>query len=330
MKKKRLIFFFFLGLFFGEVQAQFEAQFSQYAENKAAINPGAIAENDMINGIFVVRQQWMGFKNAPRNIFAAVNTPVSIMGTDHGMGLSVLSSSAGLYVNQNGLFQYSYKAKTSGKVLGLDLSGGVLSLGLNAGFIYQAFDWSKANVVPVDNGKPIENDFHRNEAFPTDTTGFSFDMGWGVFFSNEKMYAGFSGLHMPNTGVKYEGSSKEVKLYAPRVYYLTGGCNISLSNTLYVLKPSTLIKTDFKSYQMELTGLLEYNKTIQGGLSYRFQDAFVFIVGINLLNGLYAAYSYDLPISRMILSGGSHEISLRYSFKPQFTGQSKHKVIHIL
>jgi len=112
--------------------------------------------------------------------------------------------------------------------------------------------------------------------------------------------------------------------------YLTGGYNISLPNTFYALKPSTLIKTDFSSFQMEFTGLLEYNKKIQGGLSYRFQDAFVFIIGINLFSGLYAAYSYDLPTSRMIISGGSHEISLRYSFKPEFSKRNKYKSERIL
>jgi len=322
MKKKRLIFFFFLGFFIWEMQAQFDAQFSQYAENKEAINPGAVAENDLLNLFGVYRQQWAGFKNAPSDMFFSVNTPVSIEGTDHGVGLSFFSNSAGLFLNNSVLLQYSYKMK---------LFDGVLGLGLNVGAIWQAFNLDGR--VDFTGGEIDGNDFHveNDPSVPKggkDDTPTAFDAGVGCFFSNKKMYVGLSALHLTAPSMSYDGLAKD--LYVPRVFYLTGGYNISLSNTLYVLKPSTLIKTDFKSYQMELTGLLEYNKTIQGGLSYRFQDAFVFIVGINLFSGLYAAYSYDLPISRMILSGGSHEISLRYSFKPQFAGQSKYKVGNIL
>ena len=49
MKKKRLLFFFFLNLLVGEVMAQFDAMFSQYMDFQEATNPAAIAENDMMN-----------------------------------------------------------------------------------------------------------------------------------------------------------------------------------------------------------------------------------------------------------------------------------------
>lgn len=306
------------------MQAQFDAQFSQYVENKAAINPGSIAENDLLNLFGAYRWQWAGFKNAPSDMFFSVNAPVDIAGTKHGVGLSFLRSSAGLFVNQSVLLQYSYKMK---------LFDGELGLGLNVGFMNQTFDPDGRIDLTGGAGKEDGNDFHveNDPSVPKggqDDMPIAFDAGFGAYFSNKKMYVGLSALHLTAPNMSYDGLAKD--LYVPRVYYLTGGYNISLSNTLFTVKPSTLVKTDFKSYQMELTGLLEYNKTIQGGLSYRFQDAFVFIVGINLFSGLYAAYSYDLPVSRMILSGGSHEISLRYSFKPQFSGQSKHKVGNIL
>ncbi len=323
MKRKRLIFFFFLGFFIGEMQAQFDAQFSQYVENKAAMNPGAIAENDLLNLFGVYRGQWTGFKNAPSDMFFSVNTPVSIEGTKHGVGLSFFKSSAGLFVNQSVLLQYSYKMR---------LFDGILGLGLNIGFMNQTFDPDGKVNLTGGAGEDMGNDFHveNDPSVPKggDDSPNAFDAGFGAYFSNKKMYVGLSALHLTAPSMSYDELAKD--LYVPRVFYLTGGYNISLSNTLYVLKPSALVKTDFKSYQMELTGLLEYNKTIQGGLSYRFEDAFVFIVGINLFSGLYAAYSYDLPVSRMILSGGSHEISLRYSFKPQFTKAGKHVVGNIL
>jgi type IX secretion system PorP/SprF family membrane protein len=322
MKTKRFIFFFFLGFFVGEMQAQFDAQFSLYAENQEAINPGAVAENDLVNLFGIYRQQWAWLgKNTPANMFFSVNAPISIAGTKHGVGLSFFDSSAGLFINQSVLLQYSYK---------MQLLDGVLGLGLNVGYVNQTFDRSNADPTG-GKGKLGEGDDYHNPSDPffsaADENAIAFDAGVGCFFSNKEMYAGISVLHLGAPTLDYGTTAT---LYIPRVFYLTGGYNISLSDPLYHLKPSTLVKTDFSSFQMELTALLEYDKKFQGGISYRFSDAFVFIVGINLLSGLYAAFSYDLPTSKMIRTGGSAEIALRYSFKPEFARRSKYKSVDIL
>jgi type IX secretion system PorP/SprF family membrane protein len=322
MKKKRFIFFFFLSFIFGEINAQLDAQYSQYMENQAATNPGSIAENEMLNLSGVYRQQWAGFKNAPSDMFFSVNTPIRIAEAKHGIGLGFSIENIGLFKNQSVLLQYSYK---------MELLDGVLGLGLNAGFVNQTFNRNDAD--PTGNGGQSGDgdDYHKQDdiiiSSATEDGDIAFDAGVGCFFSNKNMYAGLSVLHLTAPKMDFGGSAI---LYVPRIFYLTGGYNISLSNTFYVLKPSTLIKTDFSTFQIELTGLLEYKEKIQGGISYRFQDAFVFMIGINLFNGLYAGYSYDLPVSKMIRSGGSHEISLRYSFKPEFTKKNKHKAERIL
>jgi len=318
MKKKRFILFLFLGFFVGEIQAQFDAQFSQYAENKEAINPGAVAENGLTNLFLVYKMQWMGFKNSPSNLFASVNTPIDIAGTKHGVGLFFTNNTAGLFTNNSVLLQYSYKMK---------LFDGVLGLGLNAGAAWQAFRWGSAKAVPEGAESGMGNDYHEADVFPRDSVSLAFDAGVGAFFSNKKMYAGLSVSHLTAPNMDHDGSPV---LYLPRIFYLTGGYNIPLSNALYTVKPSTLIKTDFISMQAELTGLLEYDKKIYGGLSYRFQDAFIFIVGMNLFDGLYAACSYDLPTSKMITSGGSLEVSIRYSFQLEFGKKNRHVSDRIL
>ena len=321
MNKKQFIFFFFLSFATGKIMAQLDAQFSQYTENQAVTNPGSIAGNDMLNLSGVYRQQWAGFKNAPSDMFFSLNTPITVFETKHGAGLAFSKENIGLFQTQSVLLQYSYKIK---------LSYGILGLGLNVGFINQTFKKDEADLT--GNGGQLgdgDNYHDLNDPFLTakETDDIVFDAGVGCFFSNPDMYVGISVLHLTAPKTDYGGATN---LYVPRVFYLTGGYNISLSNAFYVLKPSTIIRTDFHSFQIQLTGLLEYNKKIQGGLSYRLQDAIVFMVGANLISGLYAAYSYDLPISKMIRSGGSHEVSLRYSFKPEFSKKNKYKSVRIL
>ncbi len=331
MKKKRIIFFFFLGFFAGEIQAQFDAQYSLYMENKEAINPGAMTENGLTNLFGVYRQQWVGYfgfgKSAPFDMFFSANTPVNIAGTKHGIGVSFSRKQVGLFGTNSVLLQYSYKAK---------LFDGELGLGFNAGGIKQTFDKEGADFT---GGK--DNNYH-NHNFNAGVDGSQqddpfmnledappvFDAGVGFYFSNKEMYVGLSALHLPTWFGKEVDYGVE-KLYVPSIIYLTGGYNISLSDALYILKPSTLMRTDGSTLQVELTGLLEYDKKIQGGMSYRFGDGLVFIAGMNLLSGVYVNLSYDLPLSRMV-SVGSLEVSLRYSLKLEFSRNSKHKLHNIL
>jgi type IX secretion system PorP/SprF family membrane protein len=322
MQKKRFIFFFFLCFLVEGIQAQLDPQFSHYMENQAATNPGSIAQNEMLNLSGAYKQQWSGFKNAPENMFFSVNMPLTIAETKHGVGIGFLRESVGLFRNQSVLLQYSYKMK---------LFDGVLGLGLNVGVVNQTFNRNDAD--PTGNGGQIPDgdDYHsQNDQIlsgASEDDDIAFDAGFGAFFTNDDMFAGLSVLHLTAPETDFGGSTK---LYIPRIFYLTGGYNISLSNTFYVVKPSTQIRTDLSSYQIELTCLLEYNKKIHGGISYRLQDAFVFMLGLDLFNGLNIGYAYDLPTSKMIKSGGSHEIFLRYSFKLELAKKNKVRAIDVL
>ncbi len=99
-----------------------------------------------------------------------------------------------------------------------------------------------------------------------------------------------------------------------------------------MFKPSSLVKTDFSSLQCDLTARVEYDNKYWGGLSYRFQDAVMFLAGLNVTGGLSIGYSYDLPTSQIItVSSGSHEILVMYSFEYLFSKKnSKYRSIRIL
>jgi type IX secretion system PorP/SprF family membrane protein len=322
MQKKRFIFFFFVCLLVEGIQAQLDPQFSQYMKNQAATNPGSIAQNEMLDISGIYKQQWAGFKNAPENMFFSVSMPLTISETKHGMGIGFFRNSAGLFKNQSVLLQYSYKMK---------LFNGVLGLGVNVGFVNQTFNRNDAD--PTGNGGQIPDgdDYHsQNDPLlsgASEDDDIVFDAGFGAFFTNENAFAGLSVLHLTAPETNFGGSTK---LYIPRIFYLAGGYNISLSNTFYVLQPSAQVRTDLSSYQIELSCLLEYDKKIHGGISYRLQDAVIFMLGLDLFNGLNIGYAYDLPISKMIKSGGSHEIFLRYSFKLEFAKKNKVKAIDVL
>lgn len=329
MRKKHLIsIVFFLTISMLNSMAQVP-QFSQYMEMPTTTNPAAVAEDEMMSVFGVFRRQWAGFSGGPQNVFASFNAPFKAGRTKHGAGIVFSSDEIGLFRNQSVLLQYSYKVK---------LRSGRLSLGLGVGFINNTFDKDKVDFTGESNKVMSGDDFHKeSDPFVSGWTEKSeddqmsdilFDVSFGAMYSTDNYYIGLSALHLTSGTIDY--GNETYTMYVPRTFFLTGGYNFTTSNPLVTLTPSAMLKTDFCSWQAEVSGLLEYNKRVRGGISYRFGDAFVFILGMDVISGLRLGYSYDLPTSKLIRSGGSHEVYLRYSFKPQFTKKNKYKSDRIL
>lgn len=325
-KKHWILTLFFLTISILNSVGQMTPHFSQYMELPTTTNPAAVAENDMMSVFGVFRRQWAGFSGGPQDVFFSFNAPFKAGRTQHGAGIVFSSDEIGLFKNQSVLLQYSYKTK---------LWSGRLSLGLGIGFINHTFDKKNVDFTGGDEDKVMTGDeFHKDSdpfvsGFTADgSSDVLFDVSFGCLYTGERYYIGLSVLHL-NAGTIDLGN-ESYTLYVPRSCFLTGGYNFSTSNPLVSLTPSAMLKTDFRTWQAEVSGLLEYNKRVRGGISYRFGDAFVFILGMDVISGLRLGYSYDLPTSKLIRSGGSHEVYLRYSFKPQFTKKNKYKSDRIL
>ena len=90
-----------------------------------------------------------------------------------------------------------------------------------------------------------------------------------------------------------------------RHYYLTGGYHISLDNQGlpgFEVIPSTLIKTDGVTMQIDINAMVQYNNKFWAGVSYRKTDAVVIMLGLKpfgpgMWENLKIGYSYDLMTS---------------------------------
>lgn len=314
-----------MSLFFVEVSAQKSPQFSQYVEYQSAINPAAVAVDDMMSVGGIYRLQWIGFKGAPKDLLFSIAYPFKVGDTNHGVGLIFSSDDIGLFKNQGVLFQYSYK---------FNLPTGSLSLGLNVGFISQTVDKESVDLTG-GAGELMDGDEYHQASDPFidgfTAEGYSdvaFDASFGCMYRTDVSFVGLSVQHLTASAV--ELGADNYQLYIPRSYHLFGGYTFETHNPQWTVTPVAYVKTNLSTWQAEVTGLLEYSKRVRGGISYRFGDSFVFLFGIDIIQGLHLGYSYDLPTSKMIRSGGSHEVSLRYCFKPQFTKKNKYKSERIL
>jgi len=321
--KKAVLSILFLLISVGSVFSQFDAQLSQYMFHISSFNPAAVGDGDMIQITGQHRIQWLGIPNAGRTTVFSINSPFKIGKNINGIGLSFINDKVGQFVTQSAHLQYAYKHKLGAGVLSIGTDIGFVSLGFNNGDSIQ----DPSHAVPSwDSYHDISAD---NEIPKSAVVGISFDMNVGAFYSTPTYYAGLSYSHLNNPTVTW-GEKSEFKQYGS--LYLTGGYKFVFADPKYVLRPSTLLKTDFSSMQLDVSSRLEYDSKYWGGLSYRIQDAVVVLAGINISGGLSIGYSYDLPTSKIItVSSGSHEILVMYSFEYLFGKRnSKYKSIRIL
>lgn len=144
-----------------------------------------------------------------------------------------------------------------------------------------------------------------NEAFP--------NVGAGVYYYNDKWYAGFS---VPNL-LKSEHLDKEninTKASEEIHYFLTTGYVFDLSSTLK-FKPSILVKGVTGapvSFDVNANFLM-YDR-FEVGASYRWQDAVSILFNFGVTRSFRIGYAYDYTISEFSNSntGGSHELMLLY------------------
>ena len=301
----------------GSVFSQFDAQLSQYMFHISSFNPAAVGEGNMIQITGQDRIQWVGMPNAGQTTIFSINSPLKIAKSMNGVGFTFLNDKVGLFTNQAAHLQYAYKKK---------LGTNVLSIGADLGFVSIGFNGDSVRKIPIGDYHDIEGD----PVIPkNNVTGMSLDINVGAFYTTPIYYAGLSYSHLNSPTVNWGDS---LKFKPGGTLYLTGGGTIQMSDPKFVLKPSTLIKTDFSSLQVDLSARLEYNNKYWGGLSYRLQDAVVVLAGINISGGLSVGYSYDLPTSKIIsVSSGSHEILVMYSFEYMFGKRtSRYKSIRIL
>ncbi|MFR9165730.1 MAG: type IX secretion system membrane protein PorP/SprF [Dysgonomonas sp.] len=272
--------------------AQWDPQISQYWTIKSYYNPSFAGENSDLQATAIYRQQWVGVKHAPKTFIATAGMPLKFLGRVHGVGANVMTESIGLFSNTSVGAQYVYKKHWK------KWKNNNLNVGVQIGFSRIGFD-ANGIYLPDDVGKD-------DEVIPTNTEQASvFDAGLGVSFTTPKYYVGFSASHLTEPTFELGENSKS---YIVRTYYLTGGYNITFRNPLYELQPSFLIKSDAVVTQYDVTLRMVYNKMFNGGVSWRKDDGFVFLLGFRY-KGFDAGYAYDLSTSAISkASSGTHEI----------------------
>lgn len=286
---------------FSGVFAQQDPQVSLNKYNLLPVNPGFAGSNGAICASLLFRQQWMGFDGAPRTMIFSGD--MAIPSISSGVGINIMSDKLGFEKNTHLNVQYAYRLK---------IGDGSLGIGLGLGMINKAMDgeW----VTPDGLANPSNSNPYSDPSIPHTDAKIVFDANFGLFFraKDDKIYGGISSTHLTQPELKYEAGKMP---FVRRHYYVIAGSFIQMPDKNWGLLPSAFMKYDGATAQYDLNLLVEYRKQFRGGVSYRFGDAVVAMVGFTTQSNITFALAYDITTSKLrSYESGSVEFMAKYCF----------------
>ena len=286
------------------VQAQFDAMFTQYMFNETFINPAYAGSREAMSATLLHRQQWVSFPGRPVTTSFAIHGP--LLENKMGLGLSVLSEKIGA-MNRNLVYgSYAYRLQVH--------EGGTVAFGLMGGLDNQVYKYSGLRVSD-DPSAPADPNFLQNTP-----NVLAPNFGMGVYYNTRTYYAGISVPRLLDNDVKFNLNGTEtVKITSIRparfTYYLTVGNMFTLTEDVK-LRGSLMVKAVKSApVQADLSAVALINDKIWGGLSYRTNSSLAAILGMQVTPQFLVCYSYDYGLNMIQrYSHGSHEIAINYLF----------------
>jgi type IX secretion system PorP/SprF family membrane protein len=266
-----------------------------YVFNTLAINPAFAGCHDALGVTLSYRNQWVGFKDAPKSLTLGVHTPVD--NDRMGLGLLVERNSIGIYKETSFIGNYAYR---------MELYNGILALGLGFGVTAYSMAWNELEATDADDLQLMNNP--GSAVLP--------DFSLGAYYYTQKYFIGVSlPLFLSHKPDQSTGRYKIENNFSEYNYFLTGGYEVALSPQIKLL-PSLLIKYHPNhATQVDYNALIKFKDMIWLGIGYRNRDMMLGMLRCQLNNQLNMAYSYGFDTGSMgKYKNGSHEIVLNYIF----------------
>jgi type IX secretion system PorP/SprF family membrane protein len=269
---------------------QKEPQYTQYMYNIGSFNPAYVGtvETPELSGLY--RAQWIDIPGAPRTLRFGANLPFK--NEKVGLGLSVISDQLGPVSQTYADISYSYQVMVTDETK--------LSFGIDAGGSFLNVDFTKGT---FENPGENLNGVMLSKFYPT--------VGAGAFLYSDNWYLGAS---VPNFLTEGVYNNEVASIVEDKLQFnLIGGYVFDLSDNLK-FKPAFLINTLKGSpVNVNLSSNFLISDVFTAGVSYRIENAFSGLAGLQVSNSLFVGYSYDYNTNLLgEYNNGSHEIILKF------------------
>ncbi len=270
-----------------EVYAQNDIQLSQQMFSRINYNPAATGISEDIHLYALVRQQWIGFKQAPQTI--VLNGHSFFPWIRSGLGFSLIGDMLGYEKSINPKLRYAFHVPFYS-------NKSYLALGIGAGVLYKTVDGSQL---------VYENPADPNRIYGT-TSKTKPDFDFGIEYNSKHLSLGTSVTHLGNRLKNSLTTESSPHFYA----YARGMFDI---NKQWQVTPAISWHNSKTVNQLEVNALLFYKKKFWVGASYRVNESIIGLAGIYINPNIMLGYSYDYNAGDLRpYSHGSHEIMLSW------------------
>ena len=326
MKRKLLIALTVFCMISSASFAQQRPHYTQYVLNNYIINPAVAGIENYVDAKISHRQQWVGLQDAPLTTYITIHGPIrksdyeretpttfhaagenprgraywqdySKAEPHQGIGMTIINDRTGP-LNRFAVYgTYAYHLGISARTtLSGGISAGVQNMTLNASKLQ--FD------IPVDPA--VAGSGYLNRLSP--------DISAGLFLYSSDYYLGLAAQQIVPSKLRFSDDTLRVSngKNVPHLFF-QAGYRMFLSDDISLL-PSAVIKyVSPLPVGFDVNLKLQYQDLVWVGASYRHQDSYSGMVGVNISSALNIGYSYDITTSRLnTVSRNSHEIVIGF------------------
>ncbi|WP_215225316.1 PorP/SprF family type IX secretion system membrane protein [Echinicola shivajiensis] len=307
------------------LQAQ-DIQYSQFYAAPIYLNPAMTGASEMTRIGMNYRNQWPGLNQSVNSYSAYMDHYMFNINSGIGLMVNKSQQSAANLSTTEIAGSYSYRLQLGAESY-LRMGGQVSYMSRDAYFGNLVFGSQldvNSDQIIGPSGENLGNDIKHRFA----------DYSFGLLYNNKNAWLGISGHHLttPNTSfLEDQLSELPMKLSAHggvKVDLLGAGMNTFNDRSITF---AFNYKTQGQFQQLDLGTQLDLSPVVLGvwyrGIPVVKQEtpnheSLIGLFGFSFDNGIDIGYSYDYTLSKLgnNLSGGAHEISLRFSF---FAGDSR-------
>jgi type IX secretion system PorP/SprF family membrane protein len=277
---KKTFYTIFLSLMGTGLFAQQDPIFSQYMFNNLYLTPAYAGVDGVTRFSAIHRSQWVGYQSsfgdggAPTTTMISANTPINKLKS--GAGFYILNDKLGPLTNQEVQLSYAYH---------LGIKESKLSFGIKAGVYSQTINGSHYRYI--QNGDNLIIEGKESQIRP--------DLGVGVFYRSEKVYAGVGFNHLLRS--EFDFGVDPSKTALANHLNITAGYFYEVSFDLKVQFTGAL-RSDLNTTQFDLAPIAYYKDTMWAGVAFRQGEAFSLLLGYSLLKdkSLKIGTSVDMVI----------------------------------
>jgi type IX secretion system PorP/SprF family membrane protein len=292
------------------------------------LNPAISGIENYVDFKLGHRQQWTGIDKAPRTTFLSANwnltseylwkNPLSLPDKDddpmsksymqnytaspphHGMGVIATLDRVGPVTRLDASLTYAYHLQVADKYN--------LSVGVGAGISRISLDVNALTVKDYDDY--ILGNLIKNQIKP--------DLSLGTWFYGARFFVGLAAQQILPQKLTVSGSGNTKETDMPH-FFLTSGYKLFIDDEISVVPSLMMKKMNAAPISLDVNAKVSFKDRFWLGGSYRSDDSYSALAGINISKLVNLTYSYDLTTSALSkVSSGSHEIVLGLQFNKAY------------